>query len=186
MPDEIVVLVHGASGAGKVPGIEQIAGQVDLRFAADDRTTRAAIADVEVLFGWDFRARILREIWPLATRLKWVQWSGAGVDAVLFPEFVASDVVLTNVRGVFDRAMAEYTLGLILATAKLLPETWRLQTSSAWQHRLTTRVRGQQVLVIGVGSIGREIARMLAAIGLRTSGVGRTHRAQDVDFDTVY
>jgi phosphoglycerate dehydrogenase-like enzyme len=186
MPDDIVVLVQGASDAAKVPGIERIADQVDLRFAGDDETARAAIAEAEVLFGWDFRAKVLHDIWPRANRLKWVQWSGAGVDAVLFPEFVTSDVILTNVRGVFDRAMAEYTLSLLLAMTKLLPETLRLQSQSAWQHRLTTRVCGQRVLVIGVGSIGREIARMLAAVGLHVSGVGRTHREQDVDFDIVY
>ncbi|MDH3451583.1 MAG: D-2-hydroxyacid dehydrogenase [Gammaproteobacteria bacterium] len=184
--DELVVLVQGASDAGSLPGIERVTDCVDLRFAGDNRSMRAAIAEADILFGWDFRDNVLREVWSQATRLKWVQWSGAGVDAVLFPEFAASDVVLTNARGVFDRAMAEYALGLILAMAKSFPDTWRDQTRRTWKYRLTERVLGRQVLVIGVGSIGREVARMLSAAGLQVSGVGRSHRARDPDFDAVY
>lgn len=186
MADSTVVLVQGASDAGTVPGIERIADRVDLRFAGDEQTTRSEIGAAHVLFGWDFRAKLLREIWPQATRLRWVQWSGAGVDAALFPAFVESDVILTNARGVFDRAMAEYTLGLLLAMAKSFPEIWRDQTRKTWRYRLSERVQGQQVLIVGVGSIGREIARMLAAAGLRVSGLGRSHREHDPDFDLIH
>ena len=186
MRDETVVLVQGASGADTVPGIERIANGVDLRFAGDEQSLRASIAETDVLFGWDFRANALREIWPRATRLKWVQWSGAGVDAVLFPDFANSKVILTNARGVFDVAMAEYTLGLILAMAKAFPETWRLQAQKTWKYRMTERVLAQQVLVIGVGSIGREIARMLSSVGMQVSGMGRTRRDHDPDFGIVY
>ena len=64
----------------------------------------------EVLLGWDFRGRELADNWQKAESLKWVHWCGAGVDAALFPELAQSRVTLTNARGIFDHAMAEYVL----------------------------------------------------------------------------
>ncbi len=186
MSSQPVVLIQGAADAAEVPGIERVSADVELRFAGDEHALRAAITDTEILLGWNFRAADLREVWPQATRLKWVQWSGAGVDAVLFPDLVRSDVVLTNMRGVFDRAMAEYTLGLMLAMAKSFPQTLRLQAGKTWRHRLTESVHGKRALIIGVGSIGREVARLLAAAGLRVSGVGRSRRTQDPVFERIY
>ena len=129
---------------------------------------------------------IAQATWHLAERLRWVQVRGVGVDAMLFPEFVASDVQLTNVRGVFDRAMAEYTLGLILAFAKRLPETFTAQTQHRWSYRLTEQTLGQKVLVVGVGSVGRTIGRLLKQAGFKVSGVGRNARDSDPDFEQVY
>ncbi len=108
------------------------------------------------------------------------------MDAVLFPAFAESGVILTNMRGVFDRAMAEYTLGLVLAMAKLLPQTIHCQAAKKWHHRLNENVHEKRALVVGTGSIGREIARLLTAAGLGVSGVGRTHRERDPDFDVVF
>ncbi|MDX1432342.1 MAG: D-2-hydroxyacid dehydrogenase, partial [Gammaproteobacteria bacterium] len=121
-----------------------------------------------------------------ADRLRWIHWSGAGVDAVLFPDLAASDIVLTNARGIFDRAMAEYVLGVILAFAKDLPRTLELQREHAWEHRLTECIAGRRARVVGVGSIGREIGRVLGAVGMHVEGIGRTARAGDADFSAIH
>ena len=181
----LCLVVQGAEDATKVPGLAALDGEVTLRFANDAAALRAALAGADVLLGCNFRAS-LREAWPAADRLRWIHWSGAGVDALLFPDLVASDVVLTNARGVFDRAMAEYVLGTILAFAKDLPRTLELQREHAWEHRLTERIAGRRVLVVGVGSIGREIARVLGAVGMHVEGVGRTARAGDADFASIH
>ena len=83
---------------------------------------RDALPGAAVLLGWKFDATELHEAWDCVDQLRWIQWPGAGVDAVLCPFLVESNIVLTNMRGVFDRAIAEYVLGLILAFAKDLPE----------------------------------------------------------------
>ncbi|MED5249148.1 MAG: D-2-hydroxyacid dehydrogenase, partial [Pseudomonadota bacterium] len=128
----------------------------------------------------------LQQAWALADRLRWIQWGGAGVDAVLFPELAASDVLLTNARGVFDRAMAEYTLGLILAFGKEFSGTYTAQREHRWSYRLTELMAGRSVLVVGVGSIGREIARMLKRMDFVVSGVGRSARGADPDFGDIH
>lgn len=181
-----VIVIQGAACADQVPGIAAIAPEAQLRFADSADKLAHALPGAEILLGWSFREASLRALWPHADRLRWIHWTGAGVDAVLFPELVESDVVLTNSRGIFDRAMAEYVLGLILSFAKRFQETARDQEQRRWRHRLGEMVIGSRALVVGVGSIGREIARLLARAGLHVEGVGRRARARDDDFAVVH
>lgn len=180
-----VVVVQGASGVHEVPGLCDLEGGAVFRFARSGEELREALRNAEILLGWNFRANALREAWTDGGSLEWIHWSGAGVDALLFPELVRSGVRVTNSRGVFDRPMAEYVLGLIIAFAKHFPETWTLQSAKQWHHRLTDTIEGKKVLVVGAGSIGRTIARICSGAGMRVSGVGRSARSQDPDFGRV-
>jgi len=157
-------------------GLAPVAEAAEIRYAASPDEFRAALQGAQALFVADFRSGMLREAWPHARDLRWIHHGGAGVDPLLFPEFVQSDVVLTNSGGVFDRAMAEYVLGLILAFAKDLPRTLDLQWRREWRHRETERLGGRTVLVVGAGSIGTEIGRILRAVGMRVLGVARRAR----------
>ncbi|GIT24709.1 MAG: hypothetical protein CM1200mP41_07530 [Gammaproteobacteria bacterium] len=82
--------------------------------------------------------------------------------------------MLTNARGIFDRAMAESVLGFMLSFAKGFTETFQSQVERRWNYRWTEQLMGREVLIVGVGSIGREIARLLSAAGLKVQGVGRS------------
>lgn len=179
------VVIQGAASAEAVPGIAAIADTAELRFTTTAEELRDALPGAEVLLGWDYTAGGLEEAWENTGDLRWIHWCGAGVNAVLFPGLVQSDVILTNARGVFDRAMAEYTLGLIIALAKRFPESFALQARGEWRHRQTERIAGARVLVVGVGSIGREIARLLRAVGMVVEGVGRMARGGDGEFDRI-
>ena len=125
--DRPSIVIQGVETAGEVPGIEAIEAQSEIRCAADLGALRRALPGAEVLFGWKFAAEDIRYAFDCADRLRWIQWGGAGVDAALFPALVESDVTVTNVRGVFDEAMAEYTLGMILTFAKDFRRTFALQ-----------------------------------------------------------
>ena len=155
-------------------------------FATDVDDLRQALPGSEILLSWNFRAGQLRDAWDLAANLKWIHWCGAGVDAALFPALRDSDVILTNARGVFDQPMAEYVLGLIIAMAKSFPRTFAAKSTRTWAYQMTESIAGRQALVVGVGSIGRRIARMLSAVGMQVAGVGRKPRAKDPDFDRVH
>ena len=186
MPEDTTLVIHGVELAEEIPGIDRISKNIQIHCAPDLASLQRHLPKADVLLGWNFRATELREAWPLAGPLRWIQWGGAGVDAVLFPELVASDVLLTNARGVFDRAMAEYTLGLILAFGKEFPETYAAQREHRWSYRRTELAAGRSVLVVGVGSIGREIARILKRMDFVVSGVGRSARGSDPDFGQVH
>lgn len=145
-----------------------------------------ALRGADTLFVWDFLSDAVPRAWHGADRLRWLHIAAAGVDPVLFPELRDSEVVLTNSRGVFDRAIAEYVLGLVLAFAKDFARSLELQRDARWQHRETEGIGGKRALVVGTGPIGRSIARMLKAVGMAVSGAGRRARDGDPDFGTVH
>lgn len=180
------LLVNGARGMADVPGLDAASAHVDIAFAPDEEQLGLLLEGSDILLGWDFRGRDLRNQWGHANQLKWIHWCGAGVDAVLFPELVASTTVLTNARGIFDRAMAEYVLGYMLAETKGFRDTWAFQAEKTWDFRMTDKLCGSRAVVFGVGSIGREIGRLLKAMGVDVVGVGRRHRLGDPDFGEVY
>ncbi|MFC4000407.1 D-2-hydroxyacid dehydrogenase [Prauserella oleivorans] len=167
------------------PDMEPIEEAAVVRYTDADGLADA-LRGADALFVYDFLSSAVPAAWHAADRLRWLHIASAGVDPVMFPELRESDVVLTNSRGVFDDSIAEYVLGQILAFAKDLPRSLRLQAQRTWQHRESERVQGRSVLVVGTGPIGRSIARLLKAAGLRVSGAGRRERAGDPDFGTVY
>jgi phosphoglycerate dehydrogenase-like enzyme len=145
----------------------------------------SAVQGAHALFLWDYFSSAVRGVWDRADALRWIHVAAAGVDKLLFDELIDSDVIVTNARGVFDRPIAEFVLGSILAFAKDIHGSHDLQLARAWKHRETLTVAGSTVLVVGTGAIGRETARLLRAVGMRVRGAGRAARAGDPDFGTV-
>jgi len=181
-----VLVIQGVKRIDEVPGLDVLTGQAEIRTATSVSELRDALPGAEVVLGWNFRADSLREAWSAADSLRWIHWAGAGVDAAMFDELVNSDVQLTNARGVFDRPMAEWVLGMIISFAKRFPETWASQARAEWNHQLSEQVAGKRALVVGVGSIGRAIGRLLRAVGMQVEAVGRGARSGDVDFGEIY
>ncbi|MGU9957718.1 MAG: D-2-hydroxyacid dehydrogenase [Arenicellales bacterium WSBS_2016_MAG_OTU3] len=179
-----VVVIQGASGPDELPGLEKIASDAEFRFTKTTQELREAILGADVLFAWNFKESRLQDVWDQAASLKWIHWGGAGVNAALFPELVKSSVRLSNCRGIFDRAMAEYTLGMMLVMAKGLDKVLDDQRATRWQYRMSETIENKNALLVGAGSIGRTIGRLLKANGLNIRAVGRSAREFDEDFDT--
>lgn len=181
--ERVVVCTVCADAADQPPALaDRLGDDVLVRPVFTTGQLRAALPDSDVAFVWDFRSTRLREAWTPASRVRWVHVASAGVEPLLFPEL--RGVTLTNSRGVFDAAIAEFVLGAILAFAKDLPQTLDLQRAGVWQHRETRLVAGATVLVVGAGSIGRSVARLVRAVGCAVVGVARTAR-EDAHFDRV-
>lgn len=167
------------------PQLEELAGRVELR-VVDEAGLAAAVRGADALLLWDFFSRALRDVWEDADRLVWVHVAAAGVDTLMFEELRASEVVVTNARGVFDRPIAEFVLAAVLAHAKRLHESHDLQREHVWRHRETRPVQGARAMVVGTGGIGRETARLLRAVGMEVTGAGSRARPEaDPDFGTV-
>lgn len=167
------------------PRLQEIEELAEVRLTKADGLA-AAMAGADVLYQWHSFSPALKENWAAASSLKWVHVSAAGVSQLLFDELIRSDVVYTNSRGVLSRAIAEFALGFVLDFAKDSQGSFRLQQQQRWQHRVTRKIQGQSALVVGTGSIGREIARLFGAVEMNVSGVGRSSRPGDDDFDWVY
>ncbi len=181
-----ILVVQGADRIDDVPGLDRLAAEAEIRFAETAGELRTALVGAEVLLGWNFRADSLRQAWDAAADLRWIHWGGAGVDAAMFAGLKNSDIVLTNSRGVFDRAMAEWVLGMIICFAKKIPQTFECQLRREWNYRLSETIAGKRALVVGAGSIGRAIGRLLRAAGMRVDCVGRSARDGEPDFERIH
>ncbi|WP_017611090.1 D-2-hydroxyacid dehydrogenase [Nocardiopsis xinjiangensis] len=150
---------------------------------ADD--LEAKLPGADALLVWDLFSEALASAFGKADSLRWVHAATTGVDNLMFPALVESDVVVTNSRGIFDEPIAEYVLGQVIAFAKGFHHTWDLQHEHLWKHRETERVSGKRALVVGTGPIGRHIGRKLAAVGMQVHASGSHAREGDPDFGTV-
>ncbi|MFF8571162.1 D-2-hydroxyacid dehydrogenase [Streptomyces sp. NPDC015140] len=162
--------------AEPLPRLGRLTGRA--RIEHTDATSLAErLPHADVLLVWDFSSHAVREAWPGdGPRPRWVHTASAGVDHLMCPELADSETVVTNARGVFDQPIAEYVAALVLAMAKDLPTTLRLQGERTWRHRESMRVAGTRACVVGSGPIGRAIAQTLKALGITTALVGRTAR----------
>lgn len=124
-----------------------------------------------------FAAYVERDLPATLTRTRWIQVPAAGVAHVLSPDLIASSIVVTSARGVRARAIAEHVLALTLALARQLHTAVRRQIEHRWAlDELETggamrTLQGRRLAVVGLGSIGTEVARLASAFGMRVSAI---------------
>src|SRR3954471_3931681 len=135
----------------------------------------AALTDADAAFA----SAVPADLVPSLTRLRWVQVPAAGVGHVLSPEVIASPIVLTSARGVRARAIAEHVMGVTIALARQLHVALRRQTAHTWAldeldtpGRIIT-LHDRRMGIVGLGSIGTEVAALASAFGMRVSGIRR-------------
>ena len=145
---------------------------VSVRIAATPSEAAGAIADAEILYAWKFPP----QLYAKASRLKWMQVMGAGVDWALVPELPPS-VQVTRAPGVFGPWMAEYVLGWCSWVTQRMKVYRDAQRQRRWDdHVLPDRLGDKTMAIVGLGDIGRDIARMARGLGMRVLGVTRRGR----------
>ncbi|MEK6233429.1 MAG: D-2-hydroxyacid dehydrogenase [Planctomycetales bacterium] len=102
-----------------------------------------------------------------AGRLRWIQSSAAGVDHCLSPEIIESDVLVTSASGVLANQVAEHALALTGALCRGFPTFWEAQRKKEFIRRPTRDLHGSTAGIIGFGGVGRRIAELLSAYGVR-------------------
>jgi D-2-hydroxyacid dehydrogenase (NADP+) len=123
-----------------------------------------------------FTSRLTARALDAAPALRWVHSPAAGVSSMLFPAMKASRVMLTNSRGMNAGAVAEHALLLMLALARRLPEAVRAQDGRRWiadELSGLPMLRGRTLGIVGLGAIGRELARMASGLGMVVIGTRR-------------
>jgi phosphoglycerate dehydrogenase-like enzyme len=135
------------------------------------------LPDTDIFVGYSLRAEQL----PHARKLKWVHSTAAGVAQLMYPELRDSGILVTNPSGIFSVPMAEHTIGLIIALARNFPDSVRHQDRCNWGQQEMwdlpqrySEINGQRLLIVGYGSIGRELARRARAFDMRVWGVTRS------------
>ena len=132
-----------------------------------------ALASAEVaLLGWP----PLKNLRTRAPRLKWVHELPAGASNLVDTDLWGSDVVVTTSRGLTNkRPMAEYVLASFLHFARGLHLSYRDQRRHRFDHKTYAPIilRDKTACIVGAGGIGREVAKLCAAVGMRVVGTRR-------------
>jgi len=106
-------------------------------------------------------------------RLRWIQSGWAGVDTWFTrPEWTES-VVLTRTIGDFPQRIAQHVLGYLLARTLRVDEALRTMAERSWKRWTPDSIAGKNLLVVGMGAIGAEVASAARALGITVDGVRR-------------
>lgn len=138
------------------------------------------LAEAEVLVG-RFPRQGLRQRAP---RLKWVQLFSAGADSLTNSEIWRSRIVITGVSGIAATPISEYVLGTMLMFLKDTARSFRMKPKHEWIRYTPRLLYGKTVGIVGLGHIGREIARLAKAFSMRVVAVDElrgTRSAKNVD-----
>lgn len=161
-----------ADGVGtlrrRFPDIEFIHATTD-----DERAD--GLKDCDVAYTWILKAPEIAE----SRLLRWVHTSAVAVETICLPELFARGIAVSNSRGVQAVPIAEHVMAVMLALAKHLPFALHHQNSGTWAQnefagdRLPWLLRGRTLGLIGVGTIGSEIAARANAFGMRVIAMRR-------------
>lgn len=127
----------------------------------------------EIVFG---APSSIRKVLNDLPNLHWVQSMWAGVEPLLDPS-LRRDYVLTNARGVFGQLMSEYILGYLLIHERQIFQLREMQRNKEWFDFDTGTLRGKTIGLLGVGSIGAEVARTAKFFGMTVRGYTRGSEA---------
>jgi len=161
--------------AGHVDRLRHAFPQHAFVHVLDETGVPAEIADADVAFMSELRPAHFAS----ARRLGWVHSPAAGVGGMLFPEMVASPVMISNSRGMSADQIAEHVLGVAVALFRKFPLALRSQGARHWAQDDSLRppplrtIQGTEALIVGLGSIGRACAWRLAALGATVRAVRR-------------
>jgi phosphoglycerate dehydrogenase-like enzyme len=154
---------------------------LDVVVATDAGAARERIGRCNIVLG---DPNMLKTVIRVAERLEWVQSTWAGVDALCAPG-LRRDYVLTGVKGVFGPLMAEYVIAYLFGLERQVFTMRDNQRERRWEKLRYRHSRGITVGFIGLGSIGRHIARAVRHFGMRAIGLGRSGGACE-DVEVVY
>lgn len=168
---EITVLVFANLDDRHVAAIRGVDPRIRVETVTDRPKGIERAPQAEIMVGWN----IPREAVQRATRLKWVHSTAAGVDQLLYPEVYERDIVITSSSGI-HQPLVEHVFAVMLAFSRRLHVAVRHQLARRWDRARVVgdEVSGTTLGILGLGTIGREIAEKARAFGMRVIGTKRT------------
>jgi len=182
------LLVLTAPGDTDIPFLAELRRMTTIVVGDSVQEFAKTAAGAEIVFNWSASLALLRDVFLISRNLRWIHSRSAGLEQILFPELVDTDVILTNGSGVFSPSLGEFALAAILHFAKDLRRMIRNQMAGVWGQFDITMISGQTVGVVGYGSIGRAVAARARAMEMKVLALRRSagQSRQDSLVDRVY
>lgn len=149
----------------------------DLAQAADH------IHDTDILLTWG--SMDIRSLYLAAPKLKWVHSLSAGVESLVFPEMKLATTILTNSKGIHGIPVSEHVLAMMLAFTRGLTVSIRQQEKSLWKRTHVDEIHDKTIGIVGLGSIGREIAKKAKGMGMQVLASKQT-MTKELFVDELY
>lgn len=163
--------------------------QLNVVHLPDYKRVDAEIPDADIAITWSIRPEQVKA----AKKLRWIHSPAAAVHTLIFPELINSDIQITNAREVHGPVVAEHAIAQIFALAKKIPDAVHLQQKHEWgQQRMwdelprVREVAGATVGLIGLGAIGRAVAKSAKALGMRVIAAREHPERGSEGADAVY
>lgn len=123
----------------------------------------------DIVFG---EPTLIRDELSALTHLSWAQSSWAGIEPLLSPS-LRKDYLLTNARGVFGDLMSEFVFAYLLMHERKILQRLSSQENSTWNNTPPGTLRGKTIGILGVGSIGAQVAKTAKNFGMHVFGYSR-------------
>ena len=154
------------------------------------RRWQAMLGSAEVLFGLPGdSAQGLADVVRTNAGLRWVQATAGGagqqIQAARLTDAELTRVLITSASGVHVGPLAEFALFGLLAFTKGLPRLLADTQARRWEHYPMTELADRTLLVVGLGSIGTEVARLAKAFGMHIIAINRTGRTDNSDIEVI-
>jgi D-2-hydroxyacid dehydrogenase (NADP+) len=170
---------------GEVFSSEKLRDKIDLVASHDKENLKKVIPDAEILVCFS----VDKKTFLAAKKLKWIHCGSAGVDQLLFPEFLRSNVILTTSRGIHGEVISDHVMAMILAFSRGLVRSWNCKQREEWcpveVMRQRFELKDRTIAIVGMGTIGKELARKAKTFGLKVvatrNRVRRGERIRHVD-----
>lgn len=131
----------------------------------------AVLAEAEIYYG----LRVLPDMLHRAPNLRWVQFSSHGVDHLRGDVLVQEEVIVTTGRGNYASVIAEHVFGMMLMLSRDFVKMLGRQKEHSWERRIqAVELKGKTFGLVGLGSIGQEVAQRSRAFGMRIIATKRT------------
>ena len=144
------------------------------------------ISDAEILVAWGMDN--IQPFYAQAGKLRWIHALTAGVESIIFPETQNSSVLISNSKGIHGIPMAEHVLGLMLSFSRRLNLFYRQQAQHLWKRPAIQdlhEINGKTLAIVGLGSIGHEIAKKAKAMDMHVIAAKR-EMTQEPFVDRLY
>ncbi|AZB57322.1 hydroxyacid dehydrogenase [Cereibacter sphaeroides] len=161
---------------GRVPARIEAEGWTFLR-AADAAEMEAHLPEADYLVVG--LVPVTAAVLAKGPRLKGVLKHGVGVDNIDIPACTAAGLPVTNTPAANADAVAELAMGLMFAMARFIPQGHASVTSGGWDRRIGTQLGGKVLGIVGLGNIGKRLARLARGLGME---VLATDRVEDAAF----
>jgi phosphoglycerate dehydrogenase-like enzyme len=183
------LLVLTATGDNDIPLLSDLRQVATVVVGDTAQAFGQATVSAEIVLNWSGSLPLLREVFLMCRRLRWIHSRSAGLEQTLFPELIASDVLLTNGSGVFSSSLGEFALAAILYFSKDFRRMIRNQMAGQWEPFDVTMISGRTLGIVGYGSIGRAIAARARALDMNVLALRRrvsSQTSQDPLVEQVY